>query len=141
MTFHRLNVIRMYNFGMGSVDVADQLHMQYIPDHWMLNRKWLWPIYIWWIGGDATKSHLIHRGKIHQAKRKNMYRVPNKMSQLQFLKNMSTNFMTIKKKKSQQLRNKSTAAAASGIKISNYMLLPSFDSRISHQRRAENLDV
>ena len=70
-----------------------------------------------------------------------MYRVPNKMSQLQFLKNMSTNFMTIKKKKSQQLRNKSTAAAASGIKISNYMLLPSFDSRISHQRRAENLDV
>ena len=25
MTFHRINVIHMYNFGMGSVDVADQL--------------------------------------------------------------------------------------------------------------------
>ena len=29
MTFNRLNVIHMYNFGMGSVNVADQICMQY----------------------------------------------------------------------------------------------------------------
>ena len=40
MTFHRLNIIYMYNFGMGSVDVADQPRMQYRPYHWMSNRKW-----------------------------------------------------------------------------------------------------
>ena len=40
--FHRLNFIHMYNFGMVSVDVTDQLCLQYIPDHWMRNRKWWW---------------------------------------------------------------------------------------------------
>ena len=46
MTFHCLNVIHMYNLGMGSVEVVDKLHMQYIPDHFMSNRKWWWSIFI-----------------------------------------------------------------------------------------------
>ena len=46
MTFHCLNVIHMYNLGMGSVEVVDQLHMQYIPDNFMSNRKWWWSIFI-----------------------------------------------------------------------------------------------
>ena len=39
MKFHGLNIIHMYNFGVGSVDVAYQLHMHYIPYHWMPNSK------------------------------------------------------------------------------------------------------
>ena len=54
MKFHRLNVIHMCNFGMESVDVADQLRMEYRPDRWMRNRKWWWYIFLWGIGGAAT---------------------------------------------------------------------------------------
>ena len=39
MTFHHLNLIYMYNFGMVSIDIADKLRMKYRPDHWMCNRK------------------------------------------------------------------------------------------------------
>ena len=70
-----------------------------------------------------------------------MYRVPNEMSHLQFLESLSTHLMTVKKRKPQQSRNIYTLAAASGKKISNDMTLPSFDSRMSHQRRADILDV
>ena len=42
ITFNHLNVIHMYNFGMGSVDVSDQRHMQYRPYHWIRNKKWWW---------------------------------------------------------------------------------------------------
>ena len=63
------------------------------------------------------------------------------MSHLQFLEYISTHLMTFKKRQSQQLRNTYAVAEVSGKKISNDMALPSFDSRISHQRRAEILDV
>ena len=49
--------------------------------------------------------------------------------------------MTFKKRKSQQLRNASAVSLESGKKISNDMPLPSFYSRISHQKRAEILDI
>jgi hypothetical protein len=32
------------------MDIADQLQNQYCPDHWMRNRKWRWPFFIWGIG-------------------------------------------------------------------------------------------
>ena len=38
--FHRLNVIHMYNFVMGLVNLEDQLRMIYRLDHWMCNRNW-----------------------------------------------------------------------------------------------------
>ena len=44
MSFHHLNVIHMYNFGMGSVNVSDQFCMKYRD--WMRNRKWWWSIFI-----------------------------------------------------------------------------------------------
>ena len=65
-----------------------------------------------------------------------MYRVSNEMSHLQFLEYLSTHLITFNKRKLQQLRNTSTVAAASENKIYNDMTLPSFDSRMSHQRRA-----
>ena len=61
MTFHCLNVIHMYNLWMGSVDVTDQLHMQYRPYRWMRNRKWWWYIFILGLGGAVTNAYLIYR--------------------------------------------------------------------------------
>ena len=141
MKFHCLNVIHMYNFGMGSVNVADKICMQYIPDHWIYDRKWWWSIFIWGLGGYATNVYLIYMEKNCQDKTKNMYRVPNYMSHLQFLKYMSTHIMTFKKRKSQQLRNKSVFAEGYVNQRSNYMPLPSFDSRISNQKMEGILDV
>ena len=59
MTFHCLNFIYTYNFGLGSFGVADQLCIKYIPYHWMHNRKWWWYIFISGLGG-ATKMHTSH---------------------------------------------------------------------------------
>ena len=56
MIFHSLNVIHMYNFGMGSVDFVDQICMQYRPDNWMCNSKWWWLIFLGGLGGSA-KTH------------------------------------------------------------------------------------
>ena len=63
------------------------------------------------------------------------------MSHLQFLKSLSNHLMTFKKMKFQQLRNTSEVSVAYGKKRSNDISLPSFDFRMSHQRRAEILDV
>ena len=36
----RLNIIDLYNFYMGFVDLADQLRNVYRPDHFSRKRKW-----------------------------------------------------------------------------------------------------
>ena len=63
------------------------------------------------------------------------------MSHLQLILYLSTHLTKFKKSKFKQLRNKSTVAASSGNKRLNDMTLPSFDSSMSHQRRAETLDA
>ena len=72
MKFHCINVIYMYNFGMVSVDVADQLHMKYRPDFWMCNRKWWWYIFIWGLGGAPKNTYLIYREIICPSKGENV---------------------------------------------------------------------
>ena len=67
-----------------------------------------------------------------------MYWVPNNMSHLQLIESLSTHIMTFKKRKSQQLINIYAVASESGKKRSNYMTLPSFDSKISHQIKEEH---
>ena len=69
-----------------------------------------------------------------------MYRVPNEMRHLQFLKYLSTRLMTFRKRKSQQLRNTYAFSVVSGKKRSNDIPFPLFDSIMSRQRRAEILD-
>ena len=63
------------------------------------------------------------------------------MSHLQLLESLFIHLMIFKKRKYQKLRNTSTVSVASGKKRSNDMWLPSFDSRIYHQRGAKNLDL
>ena len=40
VSFLRLNMINDYNYQIGDVDIADQLHGSYRPDHWLQNNKW-----------------------------------------------------------------------------------------------------
>jgi len=47
MTFLRLNINDDYNYGMGGVDIADELRGSYRFDKWMRNYKW-WHSIFWW---------------------------------------------------------------------------------------------
>ena len=47
MKFLRLNVNDEYNYGMGGVDIADQIRGSYRFDHWLRNYKW-WHAIFWW---------------------------------------------------------------------------------------------
>ena len=60
LQFLRLNQIDTYNYGMGSVDVADQLRVFYRLDHWLRNRKWWWSVLFWAIGVILTNSYVLY---------------------------------------------------------------------------------
>ena len=60
MRFLQLNQIDMYNYGMGSVDIADQLRVFYRLDHWICNRKWWWSILFWALGVILTNSYVLY---------------------------------------------------------------------------------
>ena len=60
MEFLRLNQIDEYNYGMGGVDVADQLRVFYRLDHWLRNRKWWWSILFWALGVMLTNSYVLY---------------------------------------------------------------------------------
>ena len=58
--FLRLNIIDMYNFYMGFVDLADQLRNVYRPDHFSRKRKW-WTAMFWWAHGVCmTNAYIIY---------------------------------------------------------------------------------
>ena len=56
MQFLQLNQIDTYNFGMGNVDIADQLRGLYRVDIWLHNRKWWWSIFSWAFGVFITNA-------------------------------------------------------------------------------------
>jgi len=56
----RLNIIDLYNFYMGFVDLADQLRNVYRPDHFSRKRKW-WTAMFWWAHGVCmTNAYIIY---------------------------------------------------------------------------------
>ena len=58
--FLRLNIIDLYNFYMGFVDLADQLRNVYRPDHFSRKRKW-WTAMFWWAHGVCmTNAYIIY---------------------------------------------------------------------------------
>jgi hypothetical protein len=58
--FKHLNLIHVYNLGMGMVDLADQLQNHYRCDHWMRKCKWWWAIFIWVIGVAQTNAYILY---------------------------------------------------------------------------------
>ena len=59
--FFRLNIVDEYNFGMGNVDQADQLRLQYRIHYWIRNRKWWWAIYFWILECSLTNCYVLYR--------------------------------------------------------------------------------
>ena len=57
--FLRLNVADECNFGMGGVDIADQLRLQHRVDRWMRQSKWWWSIWLWSLSLAATNGCII----------------------------------------------------------------------------------
>ena len=50
LKFLRPSINNDYNYGMGGVDIADQLRHYYHFDHWMRKHKWWWSVFFWAIG-------------------------------------------------------------------------------------------
>ncbi len=66
----RLNFIDDYNNNMNGADIADQLHNQYRPDHWMRNRKWWWAFFIWGIGVAGVNAYKMYDNIYNKERRK-----------------------------------------------------------------------
>ena len=59
--FYRLNIVDDYNYGMGNVDQADQLRLQYRIHYWIRNRKWWWAIFLWTYECSLTNAYILYR--------------------------------------------------------------------------------
>ena len=66
--YFRLNIVDEYNNGMGNVDQADQLRLQYRIHYWLRNRKWWWAIFFWAFEFPLTNAYILFRKfyKIHE---------------------------------------------------------------------------
>ena len=65
--FPRLNLINDYNNGMGNVDIADQLRLQYRLERFIRNRKWWWAFFLWGIGTACTNAYIMYK-KVYERK-------------------------------------------------------------------------
>ena len=65
--FYQLNLIDEYNLGMGNVDQADQLRLQYRIHYWLHNQKWCFAIFFWCYELSLTNCYVLYRHffKIH----------------------------------------------------------------------------
>ena len=50
----------MYNNGMGEVDIADQLRLQYRLDKWIRNCKWWMSIFMWRLASVTTNAYVMY---------------------------------------------------------------------------------
>jgi hypothetical protein len=60
MWFLHLDYISNYNYGMGHVDVANQLQNNYRFDHWLWNTKWWWSIFFWALGEILVNLYVVY---------------------------------------------------------------------------------
>lgn len=59
--FFRLNIVDEYNNGMGDVDQADQLRLQYRIHYWLRNQKWWFAIFLWIFECSHTNCYVLYR--------------------------------------------------------------------------------
>ena len=86
--FLRLNVVNEYNFGMGGVDIADQLRLQHRVDRWMRQSKWWWSIWLWSLSLAATNGYIIWR-HVYDKEIKLKRSTPTYYSHVQFLEKLA----------------------------------------------------
>ena len=87
--FMRLNLIDDYNLGIGGVDIADQLRLQYFIERWMRQRNWWWDIFLWTIGVANTNTYVCYTTLYDdhvQAKRKVSHK---KLNHIDFLERLA----------------------------------------------------
>ena len=70
MMFLRLSINNDYNYGMGGVDIADQLRNYYRFDHWMRKRKWWWSVFFWAIGVLLVNCYVSYKKFMESKKMK-----------------------------------------------------------------------
>ena len=57
-------------YGMGGVDITDQLHNYYCIDHWMQKRKWWWCVFFWGVGVLLVNCNVSYKTFIKSKKLK-----------------------------------------------------------------------
>ena len=70
LKFLRLSINNEYNYGMGSVDIADQLRNYYHYDHWIWKRKWWWSVFFWGVGVLLVNCYVSYKTFIKSKKHK-----------------------------------------------------------------------
>ena len=58
--FLRWNINDEYNWGMGQVDISDQLRNQYRLDHWLRQTKWWWSPFMLVFGWFMTNAYVLY---------------------------------------------------------------------------------
>ena len=61
VNFLRLNINDNYSYGMGLVDISNQLRNYYCFDHWMWKRKWWWLIFFWGLGVSLVNTYVLYK--------------------------------------------------------------------------------
>ena len=58
--FYRLNIVDEYNNGMGDMDQADQLCLQYLVHYWLRNQKWWFSIFMCIMEYSLTNCYVLY---------------------------------------------------------------------------------
>ena len=56
--FYKIDLTDEYKYGMGNVDQADQLRLQYRIHYWLRNQ---WAVYFWIFELSLTNSYVLYR--------------------------------------------------------------------------------
>ena len=114
--FYRLNLVNEYNLGMGNVDQADQLRLQYRIHYWLRNRKWWWAIFFWIFELSLTNCFVLYH-MFHEAHDRSL-----PMNHYEFIKAVAlawldpdTYWPAQKKKTSRSVSSSTTATPKTGI--------------------------
>lgn len=58
--FLRTNIQDEYNYGMNSIDIADQLRNSYNFSRFSRNNKWWWALFLWGLGVLLTNAYILY---------------------------------------------------------------------------------
>ena len=124
MRFLRLNQIDRYNYGMGDVDITNQLCVSYRLDQWIRNKKWWWSNMFWSFGVCL----LIHILSTLLCVTRMVSWIKNRYTHYEFLEEVSTYWMNSEVATSESNTTASDSDSSSALATMNS---PSVGSMIS----------